>query len=105
MTFYVSFAHRAPRGCFGSCPRVDALHFHEMSYGPLLRLLSLGAIFGYAVYHRGGVDAPEWNRSQLALGILALFCCWPLKRRTTPPLERWFSRALVLLLLYVAFQL
>src|SRR5437016_3484072 len=76
-----------------------------MSSGPVLRLLWLSAIFGYAVYHRGGVDAPEWNWCLLALGLLALFSWWPFKPRIAPPLDRWFAWALLLLPLYVAFQL
>src|SRR5438067_221971 len=73
---------------------------------PILALLSLGVIFAYAVFQRGGVDPAHWNACLLALAILAV--SYTLRAGSSapaPPMQRSISWPLLLLPPFVALQL
>jgi O-antigen ligase len=77
-----------------------------MRNGPILALLSLAAIFAYAVYRRGGVYPADWNWCLLALAVLAVsFALLAGSSAATPALERSVAWPLLLLPFYSALQL
>ena len=69
-------------------------------------LVSLGAIFAYAVYQRGGVHRADWNWCLLALAVLAL-CFWlrPGSGQQAPAMDNWLAWPVLLIAPYVALQL
>src|ERR1043166_6398578 len=73
---------------------------------PFVSLVSLGAIFAYAVYHRGGVPRAESNWCLLALAVLAL-CFWlrPGSGQQAPAMDNWLVWPVALIAPYVALQL
>jgi len=63
-------------------------------------------IFGYAIFHSGGILADDWNKCVIALGVLLLFYFrFTDKQDLAPSLEWWLFWPLVLLLSFVALQL
>jgi O-antigen ligase len=95
---------RAALTCCGLC--VESGRLGKMRKGLVLSLLSLGAIFGYAVYQRGGVYRADWNWCLLALAVLALCSWWSTRsQQQTPPIGKELGWPLLLMAPYVALQL
>jgi putative inorganic carbon (HCO3(-)) transporter len=67
---------------------------------------ALGAVVGYAIFHKGGTSFVSWNACLSALGVLTL-AYWLRVKRTelAPSPNRWLAWGIVLGPVYVAFQL
>jgi O-antigen ligase len=73
---------------------------------PGIYLGALSVIFGYSVFRYGGVLTEDWSRCLVALGLLTLlYFRFTAENDVAPALESRFRWPLVLLLVFIGFQL
>ncbi len=73
---------------------------------PAIFLSALSVIFAYATFQYGGVLVRDWDECLVGLGLLVLlYFRFTHKEDLAPRLEPWFRWPLVLLLMFVGFQL